>query len=329
MPLKSPKFWQKKNTFLGKLLSPLGRIYAWALRGKLKNTKSYRSKIPVVCIGNLVMGGVGKTPLAVSVAEYFKMNGMRPVFLTRGYGGGLINVLVDLDKHTAKDTGDEALLLARIAPTIVDADRARGAKTAEKIGADVIIMDDGFQNPQLVKDLSFAVFDGRYGFGNGKVFPAGPLREPVEDGLQRADAFIVVGKDKAGIKEWIDKRFMSLPFIGTHIEQDVAKIAQLSGKKVFAFAGIGYPDKFFDMLRDYGCDVVETQAFSDHYPYTDEDMTDLIARADKLEAVLVTTAKDGVRIAPRFLPQVQIVEAYMVWDTPDAMCALLSALHKK
>ena len=329
MPLKSPKFWQKKNTFLGKVLSPLGRIYAWGLRRKLKKTKPYRSKIPVVCIGNLVMGGVGKTPLAVSVAEYFKMNGMRPVFLTRGYGGGLINVLVDLDKHTAKDTGDEALLLARIAPTIVDADRARGAKTAEKIGADVIIMDDGFQNPQLVKDLSFAVFDGRYGFGNGKVFPAGPLREPVEDGLQRADAFIVVGKDKAGIKEWIDKRFMSLPFIGTHIEQDVAKIAQLSGKKVFAFAGIGYPDKFFDMLRDYGCDVVETQAFSDHYPYTDEDMTDLIARADKLEAVLVTTAKDGVRIAPRFLPQVQIVKAYMVWDTPDAMCALLSALHKK
>lgn len=329
MPLKSPKFWQKKNTFLGKVLSPLGRIYAWGLRRKLKKTKPYRSKIPVVCIGNLVMGGVGKTPLAVSVAEYFKMNGMRPVFLTRGYGGGLSNVLVDLDKHTAKDTGDEALILARVAPTIVDADRARGAKTAEKIGADVIVMDDGFQNPQLVKDLSFAVFDGRYGFGNGKVFPAGPLREPVEDGLQRADAFIVVGKDKAGIKEWIDKRFMSLPFIGTHIEQDVAKIAQLSGKKVFAFAGIGYPDKFFDMLRDYGCDVVETQAFSDHYPYTDEDMTDLIARADKLEAVLVTTAKDGVRIAPRFLPQVQIVEAYMVWDTPDAMCALLSALHKK
>ena len=211
MPLKSPKFWQKKNTFLGKVLSPLGRIYAWGLRRKLKKTKPYRSKIPVVCIGNLVMGGVGKTPLAVSVAEYFKMNGMRPVFLTRGYGGGLSNVLVDLDKHTAKDTGDEALLLARIAPTIVDADRARGAKTAEKIGADVVIMDDGFQNPQLVKDLSFAVFDGRYGFGNGKVFPAGPLREPVEDGLQRADAFIVVGKDKAGIKEWIDKRFMSLP----------------------------------------------------------------------------------------------------------------------
>ena len=329
MPLKAPKFWQKKNTFLGKILSPLGKIYACCLRCRLKRVKPYRPEIPVVCVGNLVLGGVGKTPLAVSVGEYFKMNGMRPVFLTRGYGGGLSNVLVDLDKHTAQETGDEALLLARIAPTIVDADRARGAKTAKKIGADVIIMDDGFQNPQLVKDLSFAVFDGKYGFGNGKVFPAGPLREPVEDGLQRADAFIVVGKDRSGIKEWIEKRFDSLPYIGTHIEQDVAKIAQLSGKKVFAFAGIGYPDKFFDMLKDYGCDVVETQAFSDHYPYTDEDMTDLIARADKLDAVLVTTAKDSVRIAPRFQPHIQVVEAYMVWDTPDAMCALLSALHKK
>ncbi len=329
MPLKSPAFWQKNNTLLGRMLSPLGRLYAWALRRRLKKAKPYRSKIPVVCIGNLVMGGVGKTPLAVSVAEYFKMNGMRPVFLTRGYGGGLCNILVDLDKHTAKETGDEALILARVAPTIVDADRARGAKTAERIGADVIIMDDGFQNPQPVKDLSFAVFDGRYGFGNGKVFPAGPLREPLEDGLRRADAFIVVGKDKAGVKDLINKHFPYLPFVGTHIEQDVKKIAFLAGKKVFAFAGIGYPDKFFDMLRDYGCDVVETQAFSDHYPYTDEDMTDLIARADKLDAVLVTTAKDGVRIAPRFKPQVQIVEAYMVWDTPDAMCALLSAVRKK
>lgn len=329
MPLKSPKFWQKDNTVLSKLLSPIGHVYAWGLRWKLKKTKAYRSKIPVICVGNLVMGGVGKTPLAISIAEYFKMNGMRPVFLTRGYGGGVCNVLVDLDKHTARETGDEALILARVAPTIVDADRARGAKTAEKIGAEVIIMDDGFQNPQLVKDLSFAVFDGRYGFGNGKVFPAGPLREPVEDGLQRADAFIVVGKDKAAVKEWVEKRLMSLPFIATHIEQDVAKIAQLSGKKVLAFAGIGYPDKFFDMLRDYGCDVVETQAFSDHYPYKDEDLTDLIARADKLDAVLVTTAKDAVRIAPRFSPHVQVVEAYMVWDTPDTMCALLSALHKK
>ena len=327
MPLKAPGFWQKENTFLGRLLSPLGRLYAWGVKRRLKKAKPYEAKIPVICIGNLVMGGVGKTPLAVSVAEYFKMNGKRPVFLTRGYGGGLSNILVDPDKHTAAQTGDEALLLARVAPAIVDADRARGAKKAEQIGADVIIMDDGFQNPQLCKTLSFAVFDGRVGIGNGQVFPAGPLREPLEDGLKRANACVVVGKDVAEVKQQIE-RYTSLPLIGMHIEQDVAKISQLSGQKVYAFAGIGYPVKFFDMLRDYGCDVVAQKAFSDHYPYTDNDMTDMLAEAKKLEAVLVTTAKDRVRIPARFLPDVQVVEAYMVWDTPDAMCALLESLHR-
>lgn len=327
MPLKAPKFWQKENTFLGRLLSPLGRIYAWGVERRIRKAKPYEAKIPVICIGNLVMGGVGKTPLAVSVAEYFKMNGKKPVFLTRGYGGGLSNILVDPDRHTAAQTGDEALLLARVAPAIVDADRARGAKKAEQIGADVIIMDDGFQNPQLCKTLSFAVFDGRVGTGNGKVFPAGPLREPLEDGLKRANALIVVGKDVSGVKRQIEQ-YTSLPLIGMHIEQDVAKISQLSGQKIYAFAGIGYPEKFFDMLKDYGCDVVGKKAFSDHYPYTDNDMTDMLAEAKKQEAVLVTTAKDGVRIPARFLPDVQIVEAYMVWDTPDAMCALLETLHR-
>lgn len=327
MQLKAPEFWQKENTFLSRFLAPFGRIYAWSVKRRIEKTKPYEAKIPVICIGNLVMGGVGKTPLAVSVAEYFKMNGKKPVFLTRGYGGGLSNILVDPDKHTAKQTGDEALLLARVAPTIVDADRARGAKKAEQIGADVIIMDDGFQNPQLCKTLSFAVFDGRVGIGNGRVFPAGPLREPLEDGLKRANASVVVGKDVAGVKRQIE-RCVSQPLIGMHIEQDVAKISRLAGQKVYAFAGIGYPVKFFDMLRDYGCNVVAQKAFSDHHPYTDNDMTDLVAEAKKQDAVLVTTAKDKVRIPARFLPDVQVVEAYMVWDTPDAMCALLETLHK-
>lgn len=328
MPVKAPRFWQKKNAFLSELLSPLGKLYAWGVRQRIKRTKPYEAKIPVVCVGNLVMGGVGKTPLAISIAEYFKQNGMKPVFLTRGYGGGLSNVIVDPDKHKADQTGDEALLLAKVAPTVVDSDRARGAKKAEKMGADVIIMDDGFQNPQLVKNLSLAVFDGRYGFGNGRVFPAGPLREPLEDGLKRANAFVVVGKDLAGVKKWIAGRYDNLPYIGVHIEQNVAKIEQLSGKRIFAFAGIGYPEKFFAMLKEYGCDVIETKAFSDHYPYTDQDMTDLLSVAGKLDAVLVTTAKDAVRIAPRFLPRIQIVEAYTVWDTPDSMNALLAALYK-
>lgn len=328
MPLKAPKFWQKENTFLSRILSPLGRLYAWGVRRRIKKIKPYEAKIPVVCVGNLVVGGVGKTPLAVSIAEYFKMNGMKPVFLTRGYGGGLKNIIVDLDKHKAEETGDEALLLARVAPTIVDADRARGAKKAEQIGADVIIMDDGFQNPQLLKTFSLVVFDGKRGFGNNQVLPAGPLREPLKEGLKRANAYVVVGKDEFGVKKRISRRFDALPYIGMHIEQDVSKIVQLSGKKVFAFAGIGYPEKFFDMLREYDCNVVGTRAFSDHHPYTDSEMTDLISAANKADAVLVTTAKDRVRIAPRFQQDVQVVEAYMVWDTPDTMCALLEVLHR-
>ncbi len=328
MPLKAPRFWQEENTFLGKLLSPLSRIYAWGVRRRVKKARPYEACIPVICVGNLVMGGVGKTPMAISIAEYFKMNGMKPVFLTRGYGGGLSNVLVDPDKHTAAQTGDEALLLAQVAPTIVDADRARGAKKAEALGADVIVMDDGFQNHQLCKTLSLAVFDGRFGFGNGKVFPAGPLREPLEDGLNRANAFVVVGKDISGVKEWIDGKFSTLPFVGMHIEQDAEEIASLSGKKVFAFAGIGYPEKFFDMLKENGCDVVKTRAFSDHHPYNDIEIAEMIAEAETSGVVLVTTSKDGVRIAPRFRKQIRIVKAYMVWDTPDTMCALLESLHR-
>ena len=328
MPLKAPKFWQKENTFLGKLLSPLSRIYAWGVRRRVKKAQPYEARIPVICIGNLVMGGVGKTPLAVSVAEYFKMNGMKPFFLTRGYGGGLSNILADPDKHTAVQTGDEALLLAQVAPTIVDADRARGAKKAEAMGADVIVMDDGFQNHQLHKTLSLVVFDGRFGFGNGKVFPAGPLREPLEDGLNRANAFVVVGKDVSGVKEWIDGKFSTLPFIGMHIEQDKEEIDSLTGKKVFAFAGIGYPEKFFDMLKENGCDIVKARAFADHHPYNDLEIAEMIAEAEALDAVLVTTSKDGVRIAPRFRKRIRIVKAYMVWDTPDTMCALLEALHR-
>ena len=328
MPLKAPKFWQKENTFLGRFLSPLGRLYAWVVRFRIRKAKPYESKIPVICVGNLVVGGVGKTPLAISIAEYFKMNGMKPAFLTRGYGGGLKNIIVDPDKHKAEETGDEALLLARVAPTIVDSNRARGAKKAEQTGADVIIMDDGFQNPQLLKTFSLVVFDGKRGFGNNQVLPAGPLREPLKDGLKRANAYVVVGKDVFGVRKRITRRCDTLPYIGMHIEQDVSKIAQLSGKKIFAFAGIGYPEKFFEMLKDYDCDVVASRAFPDHHPYTNQDMTDLISAANKLGAVLVTTAKDGVRIAPRFQQDIRIVDAYMVWDTPDTMCALLESLHR-
>ncbi len=323
MPFSSPSFWNKKRGAVSKILSPLAALYAFAGRVRRQKAKPYEAKIPVICIGNLMMGGVGKTPLAVSFAEFYKINGKKPVFLTRGYGGGLTGVLVDLDKHTAKDVGDEALLLARVAPTIVDADRKRGAKYAERLGADLIIMDDGFQNPHLRKDFSVVVFDGRLGRGNGCVFPAGPLREPMKDGLARADAFLIVGRDKTALRERIERDFPELPFFATHVEQDAAVVSSLDGARVLAFAGIGLPEKFFDMLKEYGVNLVATKAFPDHYAYTDADLYRLVEEASRLDAVLLTTSKDYVRVPAAFRDRVREIPAYMVWDTTDALMTAL------
>ncbi len=319
MPVKAPAFWQKDKSVWGKLLSPFGFLFSVIGAGRFRRAKPYRSKVPVICIGNLVMGGVGKTPLAVSVAEFFKMNGLRPVFLTRGYGGGLKSAVINADGvYTANETGDEAQILARIAPVVVSADRKKGAIAAEKTGADVIIMDDGFQNPQLEKDLSFAVFDGRYGFGNGKVFPAGPLREKIEQGLERADACIIVGADTSGVRDKIAGLFPDLPCFYVHIEQDKRVLNALAGQKVFAFAGIGYPAKFFGMLSDNGIDVVGSKAFSDHHPYSENDMEALLKAArGKGADHLITTAKDGVRVPEKYREEITVIEAYTVWDTPD------------
>ena len=315
MRLEAPDFWQKHSSLFSKILLPAAKVYAFAGWIRRKKTAAYKSKIPVICIGNLMMGGVGKTPLAVSFAEFFKMNGKRPVFLTRGYGGGLSNVLVDLDVHTSKDVGDEALLLAKVAPTVVDFNRKRGAKYAERLGADLIIMDDGFQNPTLHKDYSVIVFDGRLGIGNGRVFPAGPLREPLQTGLKRAQAFLIVGKDKTNVRDKVECLFPDLPFFATHIEQDAQVISALENKKVVAFAGIGLPHKFFDMLKEYGVDVVDSKAFPDHYVYTDADLQALREYAAGMGAVLATTEKDAVRVPETHRKDLYAVPARMVWDT--------------
>ena len=328
MPLKAPDFWTKDESFVSRLLKPLSSLYAFIGERRQKKAAPYKASAPVICVGNLVMGGAGKTPLAVSFAEFFKMNGKRPVFLTRGYGGGLSNVVVDLDKHTATDVGDEALLLARVAPTVVDADRRRGAKLAESIRADVIIMDDGFQNPQLEKDFAVAVFDGKYGIGNGCVFPSGPLRESLESGLKRAHACLFVGADETNLRERIEKIAPDMPFFQTHIEQSLDVIYRLEDKKLLAFAGIGRPEKFFDMLCDYGCRLEARIPFPDHYVYTPADMEKVLRRANELKAFAVTTEKDFVRIPKVYQSRIGVVPAHMIWDTTFEMMEALRRFCK-
>lgn len=328
MPIKSPDFWLVKDSFCSKLLCPLSWVYT--LLGKMRffNVRPYQSKLPVVCIGNVVMGGVGKTPLAISIAEYFKMNGKKPCFLTRGYGGKIKSGIVDITKHTAVDTGDEPQLLAQTAPVVISGDRIKGAKLAEELGADVIIMDDGFQNPHLKKDLSFVVFDGKMGIGNGCVFPAGPLREKVKDGLKRAEVCIIVGEDQSQIKGYLAKNFPDMPITSVHIEQSPTTLRQINNQNVYAFAGIGMPTKFFTMLQEYGCHIVKTKSFPDHYFYKDTDIIRLIDDAAKNDAILVTTSKDIVRIDSRYWNRIRVVEAYCVWDHPEELCRNLGQFNQ-
>jgi tetraacyldisaccharide 4'-kinase len=253
---------------------------------------------PVICIGNLTVGGAGKTPAALAVAQMLCDAGRRPFMLTRGYGGRLAGpVRVDAARHGARDVGDEALLLARVAPTIVAGDRVGGAAAARAAGADVIVMDDGFQNPALAKDLSLIVVDGQRGIGNGAVFPAGPLRAPLDAQLDRAQALLVVGPPQGAGAVAAAGRTRGLPVFHGRLEPDADAVAALKGRKVLAFAGIGDPEKFFQTLAEAGIAAPLRQAFADHHRYGRGDATDLVARAERDGLLLLTTEKDMARMA--------------------------------
>lgn len=308
--MKTPKYWQS-NSFISKLLTPLGYIYG-ALTGlRIKLKKSKKAEIPVICIGNITAGGTGKTPVSISVAKLLSGEMFHPYFVSRGYGGKLQNVIVNNKKHTARDVGDEPLLLSAQAPVVVNADRYKAAQTATEQGADVVIMDDGFQNPGLHKDLSFLVFDGHYGIGNGKIIPAGPLRETLENGIKRADAVIILGKDKHNLAQRC-----GLPVFFGHTE---AAQTTINNQDVIAFAGIGHPQKFYHTLKQQGFNVVKTIDFPDHHFYTREELDAIVKEAQKLNAQIYTTGKDFVKIPPLYSQDINVLEIAVVWDKPEEL----------
>jgi tetraacyldisaccharide 4'-kinase len=252
--------------------------------------------VPVVCIGNLTVGGAGKTPTALAVARMLAAAGERPVFLSRGYGGALVGpVFVDPSQHRAREVGDEPLLLARAAPTIVARNRVMGAGFAA--GASVIVMDDGFHNPSLAKDFSVLVVDARRGIGNGQVIPAGPLRAPVDAQLTRAQALVVVGTSSRGsaIAERASTR--NIPVFQARLRPDAGFIDRLAGRRVLAFAGIGDPEKFFATLAEAGIALAGTRSFPDHHRYTSAEAGALCNEAERDGLVLVTTEKDLARLS--------------------------------
>jgi tetraacyldisaccharide 4'-kinase len=287
----APEFWDRDDA-LSRLavtaLTPFGLIYGTTVDWKARHASPYHAPVPVICIGNITAGGTGKTPVAMAIARALIARGRKPYFLSRGYGGEIAGPVLVTPEHDAGKVGDEPLLLARVAPTIVSRHRPDGAKLAVERGADVIVMDDGHQNFSLAKNLSIVVVDAERGFGNGRILPAGPLREPVRQGLTRADAIVLVGNGNPQLEDYQGTvlRARLLP-TGT----------ELAARRVAAFAGIGRPAKFFETLRSIGAEVVSTEAFADHHRYTEREIERLKTRARDQNAQLVTTEKDYVRMA--------------------------------
>ncbi|MCC7275067.1 MAG: tetraacyldisaccharide 4'-kinase [Alphaproteobacteria bacterium] len=316
--MRPPDFWTRRGP-LAILLRPLGALYAAGAAWRQARARPWRAPVPVVCVGNLTLGGTGKTPVAIDLAE--RLSARQPHVLTRGYGGRLAGpVRVDRAAHSAADVGDEPLLLARAAPTWVARDRVAGARAAVEGGAGLLVLDDGFQNPSLAKDLALVVVDGETGYGNGLVFPAGPLREPVAAGLARASALIVMGEDRRGTAAR-----SPVPVLRARLVPRMP-LGFVPRAPLVAFAGIGRPGKFFATLEGLGATLLGRHAFPDHYFFREADLLRLEGLAAACGARLVTTEKDAARLPTTWRGRIAALRVAVEWEAPDALRALLDRL---
>ena len=318
--MKAPSFWQDRQAPAGRLLAPLGWVYGAATRWRLAHAHPWRAPIPVICIGNLTAGGTGKTPIVRDLAARLVRSGHCPGILSRGHGGSARGpVRVDPECHSAAEVGDEPLLLARNAPCWISIDRAAGARAIAAAGSDAILMDDGFQHPTLVQDLKILVVDGETGFGNGRLIPAGPLRERIADGLERANAVIIMGEDRANIAPAISGRTLVL-----HAALRSPLAGQLGGQRLLGFAGIGRPEKFRTTLGEAGAEIVGFHSYADHHPYSERTLEGLAAEAVRAGARLATTEKDWVRLPPHWRERIRAIPVAVRWEDEAATDTLLA-----
>jgi tetraacyldisaccharide 4'-kinase len=323
----APGFWARPPASPGwqaRVLAPLAWLWTWETRRRLARAPSARLAVPVICVGNLTTGGTGKTPAVIALVEHLRARGFAAHVVSRGHGGSLQGpVRVDPRRHSAAEVGDEPILLAAFAPVWVARDRAAAGQAAAAAGAEAVVMDDGFQNPCLAKDISIVVVDAGFGFGNGRVVPARPLREPVPDGLARADLLLAIGHDPARLlADWPD--LATRPMLAGEIAP-LATGMTWSGLRALAFAGIGRPEKFYATLRGLGVELAGTRSFADHAPYGAPLLARLEAEARGKRAQLVTTEKDAVRLPAAMRAKVLVLPVRLEIDdwTPldDALAA--------
>ncbi len=315
---RAPCFWTRDN-WPARVLTPVSYAVS-AITARRTARVGWRAPVPVICCGNATVGGAGKTTLALDLVSRLNARRVKVHVLLRGYRGTAYDQRRVLPGDTAGLTGDEALLLAKVAPTWIGADRAESARSAVAAGAEVLLMDDGLQNPSLEKSMSLLVIDGATGFGNGRVLPAGPLREPVATAASRCRAAVLIGEDTSGALARLPP---GLQILRAGLVQGLGA-QPLVGRRVVAFAGIAFPEKFFASLKRAGVLVVDRQAFPDHHMFTTTELARLAAKAKALDAPLVTTQKDAVRLPASFV--VQIVDVRLVWESESAVEALLEEL---
>lgn len=323
--MRAPGFWSQPPSHpLARLLWPVGAVYGRLTAARM-DEPGERAACPVLCIGNLTLGGAGKTPTAIRIAAMLQDAGMRPAFLTRGYGGRERGPLVvEPGGHDSGTVGDEPLLLARRARTVMARDRSAGARLCVERGADVIVMDDGLQNPSLTKDLSLAVVDAGAGLGNGLTFPAGPLRVPLDRQWRHVGGLVLIGDGALGEAVARNAQSRDLPVHRARLVPETG--TDLAGRAVLAFAGIGRPEKFFETLRGCGARVVETRAFPDHHRFSERDLAGLADWTRRLGTVLVTTEKDAVRLPPGFRETVTVLRVALAFEDEAPLRAQLATL---